>query len=452
MKRLGPILLAGAGVLLAASLLGMCGRVADRGRFAVAHSTHSAGPDGSRALFLLAEAEGLKTYRWSRDLLGLPQDGILVALGDCRSKRYQKLSRFEETSLLDFVRGGGTLLIAGAPGLVLDEFPVSLRQSSRCRQVSAWLRDVMGADGEDKNTAAEQESSEPLSPFGEREVDSVVARGEGVLDGLERVSLENPGTLLLEPDVDAKVLLREGDSLHGVQVAFESGEVIVLSSASLFQNQNLEPAAGGLVFGRLLRRAQTGTAYFDELHLGVGQHRSMIQYFRSIGGGWVALQCLFVLALAFWRVSLAFGTPKVVSAPRPGGTRPFLTALGSLYGRSGDLAAVLKRLQQHALHRVAAAHHMEFASAARLIAVLEERQRTVQAGAVEQIRTLSVRRDAGARGLLVCAQRLERLVAEACVGTDAGAGGASEQHVRHVNGGPGKISPAPRSKPQEEAV
>ena len=52
-------------VLALGALLAMCGRVSDRGRFALSYSTYGAGPEGARAVFELARASGFEVQRWN---------------------------------------------------------------------------------------------------------------------------------------------------------------------------------------------------------------------------------------------------------------------------------------------------------------------------------------------------------------------------------------------------
>ena len=104
----------------------MCTRVAERGRYAAPYSTFGSGPDGSRALYLLAEERGHAPERWTRDLGGLPEDGVLVAMGGCDAPMRRELSPFEERALVEWVEGGGVLIVAGAPGYLPKEFGVRL--------------------------------------------------------------------------------------------------------------------------------------------------------------------------------------------------------------------------------------------------------------------------------------------------------------------------------------
>ena len=68
-------------VLLGLGVSGlMCARVADRGRYATAYSTYSAGPEGTRAVHDLLQRRGHPTQRWVEDLEGLPERSTLAQL------------------------------------------------------------------------------------------------------------------------------------------------------------------------------------------------------------------------------------------------------------------------------------------------------------------------------------------------------------------------------------
>jgi hypothetical protein len=108
------VLVAG-GVVLALGLLGlMCARVAERGRFASAYSTWSAGPAGARGAFVLVERLGARPMRWAEDFGRLPPGGMLVALGGCELLAPRDVSRQERRQLAQWVAAGGTLVVAGA--------------------------------------------------------------------------------------------------------------------------------------------------------------------------------------------------------------------------------------------------------------------------------------------------------------------------------------------------
>ncbi|MCA9535361.1 MAG: DUF4350 domain-containing protein, partial [Myxococcales bacterium] len=116
-----------AALLLALGVSGiMCARVADRGRYATAYSTYSAGPEGGRALYELAHALGHPTQRWVEDLEGLPDGAVLVAMGGCLAEQHRPLSRYESERLGEWVRRGGTLMVFGAARYVPEDYPAHL--------------------------------------------------------------------------------------------------------------------------------------------------------------------------------------------------------------------------------------------------------------------------------------------------------------------------------------
>jgi hypothetical protein len=107
-------LVAGAVVLVLGSLGVMCARVGERGRFASAYSTWSAGPAGTRGAFLLVERLGARPMRWAEDFGRLPPGAMLIALGGCEMLAPREVSRAEHRRLAEWVDAGGTLVVAGA--------------------------------------------------------------------------------------------------------------------------------------------------------------------------------------------------------------------------------------------------------------------------------------------------------------------------------------------------
>lgn len=104
----------------------VCARIGERGRWALSYSTHGSGPEGTRALYLLAAREQLAPVRWAEDLGALPPGGMLVALGGCEHLSSRPLARPERERLVRWVEEGGTLVVAGAPDVLPDELGVSI--------------------------------------------------------------------------------------------------------------------------------------------------------------------------------------------------------------------------------------------------------------------------------------------------------------------------------------
>ena len=87
-----------------------------------------------------------------------------------------------------------------------------------------------------------------------------------------------------------------------VRIEIGRGSLIVLASASMFVNADLQSQGGGVLFARIVHDvAPRGPILFDEYHLGVGQRRSMMRYLRQIGGTAIVVQLLLLVAIFIWR-------------------------------------------------------------------------------------------------------------------------------------------------------
>jgi hypothetical protein len=149
MSRAAKIVVAVLTVLGLGALLAMCGRVSDRGRFALSYSTYGAGPEGARAVFELTRASGYDARRWNEDVAELPMPATLVAIGGCDHLQSRPMSRPEREALLRWIENGGTWMVLGATEVLEDEgFGVRLTAAdpSRCSEDDGFYGMVLRAD------------------------------------------------------------------------------------------------------------------------------------------------------------------------------------------------------------------------------------------------------------------------------------------------------------------
>ncbi|MBW2461621.1 MAG: DUF4350 domain-containing protein [Deltaproteobacteria bacterium] len=420
-----PLMRAGiVGLVLVGLGLGgiVCQRVAARGRYAVPFSTYGAGPQGAKALYLYARGAGLSPTRWARDLIELPPSGMLVAVGGCDQMPSRPVSRYERESLLTWIDGGGVLLVAGAPDYLWDGAGVTLTGAADCTPLGSLAEALAAAD-----RGEEQDPQELVDGFAD-DPDAVLARlaGEdgkavavvtsprGVLSGVGPIHLDAPGTI--HGPSDAEVFLASGkpEVPNGVVVRRGAGAIVVLSSASLFENGALLEADGAVVFARLAEAfAPEGPVIFDEYHLGVGERRSLARYVREIGGAPAALQLLFVVGVLLLGLGVRFGRHESAAPPIPPGTASFIEGVGSLYRRTGDAAAALALVARQGIADVAAHHHAPSVDPVRLSEELDERGHGDAARAVARIAELTHVEKVSARGLVENMQEIDGLVARA---------------------------------------
>jgi hypothetical protein len=397
----------------------VCQRVADRGRFAVAYSTYGSGPDGTRALYLLAQEESLRPVQWASDFNGIPERAMLVALGGCESMLRRPVSRYDEEELGKWIERGGVLLVAGVSGYLPEDAGVRVEEGEGCDPGEAFaeaLEEQQHAAGEDDPNLGEAsaESFREFAELGEAAPPEWgVPVSGGPLDGLGAVPLRRPGSIHVGAETEATEILRLPSGPAGVVIRRGEGALVVLSTASLFQNRDVATSDGGVVFTRLARAyAPEGPVVFDEYHLGVGEKRSLGQYLRSIGGGPIAIQILIVVLFVLWRVGARFGAVTRTAPEEPAGTASYVGAVGALYQKSGDSAGAALLLLKNALHRVAAYHHLAPSDAEGLARALEERKRSDEAGAVRALGALGGAKSSG-RELVEHAKEIDALLARA---------------------------------------
>ena len=431
--------------LLLAAMLGLlifgggfvCQRVGERGRFTSEYSSYGAGPKGTRGLFLLAEALGARPRRWVEDLAALPQGGMLVALGACQGMA-RELSRYEEHELTRWVEGGGVLLVAGARHYLPDALGVTFESSADCPALMKLVGRKTADDDEADDDAKSDENEGPkgqtvvndsgtVTFTADADKDMVwTSPADDLLRGLPPIAMRNPGRLVIDDDAGGtRVLLSFPDAPDmpdsevqreaAVVIARGRGKVVVLASASMLQNRELEAGEGGVLFGRLLAEfAPTGPLLFDEYHLGVGERRSMVRYLRSVGATPYALQLLLVALVLLWRSGARFGAIRRPLPPAPAGTASFVSALGGLFERAVDPQGAVRILEHQALARVAARHHLPPMGSQRLARALADRGLGQAAAATERIGAAERMLLAEGLDLVTVSKRLDAAVKEAC--------------------------------------
>lgn len=445
MKRAGWIVFGLVAVTLLVSTLG---RVAERGRFATSYSSYGSGPRGSRALYLLVEQLVSPVARWAQDLARLPPRAVLVALGGCDAAMARPVSRYERQELVRWVRAGGVLVVAGARDYLPQAFGVQFKYDERCKTNWASLLE----SGSESDSVPDE--SDPFAPDGGvlEPLASLPAHGDAglaandsgsaspaplpagdttwavpmaaVLRGLPVIPFHDAGELMLGADLEPDILLgdprRDADGnetdLEPLAVTMKQGlgRVIVLASASMFQNAELGSSDGGELFVRLLRSYAPGMpVVFDEYHLGIGERRSLMRYLRQMGAAPLALQLLIVVAAVLWRAGARFGAvlpPPPAAAPQ---SASFVVALGLLYERSADARGAIELIARDAWARIAAHHHVDVAPPARLVEALRARGANLAAEAVWEIDTAARSGEGGAPKLPALVARIDAALARA---------------------------------------
>jgi hypothetical protein len=412
-KRAGLISCVVLGALLLSLTLA---RVAERGRFASSLSSYGSGPEGVRALYLLLNELGFSTLRWSQDLAHLPADATLIALGECKHGMARRLSRFDRSELSRWIEQGGVLIVAGARHYLREENGVTFGFDPRCPELGSGEADdtslsppdgagrvgpaadggvapeadgggtAVGIGGDspaaasgnspaamggkpDRDAGADAlaELTKTIASASEESSAWAVPVGKA-LAGLPIVLFRAPGRLDLndpraEPLLGVPPSAAEGASAEltplAVTLVHGKGRLVVLASANMLQNAELEPSEGATLLVRLLRAyGNPGPVIFDEYHLGLGERRSLMQYLRQLGAMPIALQLLLIALCWLLRIGARFGAVQEPLPPPSGGTSSFVTALGGLYRNAGDSAAAVRLIARAALSRIAAQHRL----------------------------------------------------------------------------------------------
>lgn len=368
----------GLGVLL----LGVVSvRVMERGRYAVALSTQSAGPDGTKGLYLVAQALGLRTTRWSQEFANIPQQAVLVAFGE-GDEMPREISRPEAANLVKWVRGGGVLFVAGASAFLPEGLGVELGDPPFLREDDE--NDAGVADAGQAPDAGETSSSEDDSSDSEKRRSARVI--DDSLGGVSPIVFRNARALTILNTKTTKVLMEfENASPAAVQTRVGKGQVIVFASASPFQNQEIAQMDGAVVFARLLRAGAAKRVIFDEYHLGVGSTRSIGQYLTQNGFGPFLTQLLLVALVAVWYVGSRFGSTRHVAGQRAGGAASYIAALSALFSKAKDLPALARIFRRDAARRIARFYRVDGVPEQQWVSELELRGHADAARAVATI-------------------------------------------------------------------
>ncbi len=250
----------------------------------------------------------------------------------------------------------------------------------------------------------------------------------GPLAGLdEAIPLREPAHIELRKGTTAETLLELSSGPGGVAVKVGKGTIVVLASASPFENRALESADGGALFARLLAHyAPDGPVLFDEYHLGVGARRSVARYVRQIGGVPIVLQLLVVVGLVLLRIGTRFGVPRRPVPPAPAGTASYVAGVGQLYEKSHDSRGVMQILVRQALARIAEHHHVTGGDVESLAEQLSERGHAAPARAVREMGALLERPPEREADLVDRAHDIDGYVTRATEAPTAFAAGSKE--------------------------
>jgi hypothetical protein len=342
---IGALLAALAAALLAYSSV----RVAERGRFAAPYSTFGAGPDGTRALLLLARELGHDARPFTRELSHLPR-GTLVVIAGCKARLLRKLARPEREALAAWVEAGGLLIVAGDAGFLPETAGLGVSRKASCdEQAQRSALELLLAP----EAASEDDDIDAMPEL-------VEAQAVGApLTHLLSFEVAHALGLRVAHDAEATEILTSLEGSLGLTAAFGRGRLVLLGIPDALTNGAVSDG-GGLVFARLLAAfAPPGPVMFDEYHLGMGERRSLIGYLRDAGYAPLLGQ-LLLASLAFMLAGAArLSPPRAARDGAAAYTASFLDALSGLYASTEDAQNALQQLAQAALRNLARHYHAE---------------------------------------------------------------------------------------------
>lgn len=384
------------GALAFLSLPWIVARVVARGRFSLAYSTLGAGPDGTRGLYEVLRTRGHRVARQMEDVLDFAPGGVFVALGGCDHFAARPLTRPEREVLTEWIHAGGLFVVAGIDlGEVAGDVHVDMPSIDECIDEDSVLASMSRASrtvseenvtgGQDDaggvdETSREVEDPARLRPLSER---------DAAFAGLSGLAMRRAGTIT-SPSSETRVLFTDGDALRGIYLPRGAGGVVVLASASPFQNRDLVSARGAALFVRILEVfGATGPIVFDEYHLGAGGSRSTVEYLVARGWAPMLLQALVLLFVWVLFMRRRLGLRARSEEPLPVTTASFVGGVSVLYEKADDRPGTARTLVDDALRRVVEAHRLRGVDPEAIARELERRRRREAAEAVRQLAALA---------------------------------------------------------------
>ena len=356
-----PLLIVGLLVLIGAFATFLM-RGAARGSFADKLSTYRSEPDGTRALYLLAEQHQLPVARVQQSLDVLSEQNNLVLLAvEFSEKSDQQL---DHPSWMNALADGGT------DDDDLKDPDAELDDEDRLHTGANAMRALPVTSAEREKLLEHVKAGHTLVyvPWGHAEnpllkaIDVALWKADKALDvrtlvpgqptpytvGVERVEAKVQAYLGL-PAGAVPLLVDEklGEAVAAI-VPYGQGEVIVIGAPDLAMNRSLARADNAQFWLSLLKAVgRTGRIGFDEFHHGFTSERSIADFAARYGLQFAVLQ--LILGVCLWAAALRrFGRPRPPPEDVRVGSTDALFATSRLYreGRHYGHAsgAILKEL------------------------------------------------------------------------------------------------------------
>jgi hypothetical protein len=279
-------------------------------------TTHSAGAQGYKVLYLWLKDLGIQIERWEKPLKNLPQGGVLLVIEPEIGPAPGEMNDLE-----GWVKSGGVLvLLASVPNAYMKHFGFEVE--------SSWSRGLEG-----------KKEKAWLQP------------GPYVRGGIRIESKGHPGLTSSLPE--AVFHLR--DSWGNVLGAIKEGEgrIIAMADPHLFSNQSLGAEDHALLaLDLLLSHLGEGVLMVDEYHHGYGRATTVLGHLLGLPALVPFLQGVVVLLILWASKGRRFGTPRPLPGEEPRSPMEYEKAMARLYQRGekrqDGLAGLLQWIEDEA--------------------------------------------------------------------------------------------------------
>ncbi len=313
---------------------------------------------GTAALGELLNRQGLRVATWRQRLTGLGrQHQALVVLSPSRHFASREIAH-----LLDWIEGGGVLLVAPSRHTLLGSFIVGTETLPPVQQILGPLGLMVRREGDLAGKAVGATDSPLLRDVATLYVPSHLrletagpkALAEAYPEAAESDSLKQYLRPQLEPE-SFTVLATRAHSCTVGMVSYGKGWVLILGEADMLGNYWINQQDNAVLALNFAYLSGAQTVYFDEYHHGLTFVSIAGQEALASGTWRVLLMALAALGLFFLGQMVRFGAPVPLQRQTRRSAREFVRALAQLYMQAGARNSALQIIGGAVKRQVAAA-------------------------------------------------------------------------------------------------
>ncbi|MCA9038769.1 MAG: DUF4350 domain-containing protein [Planctomycetaceae bacterium] len=228
------------------------------------NDTRSTSISGKKAFYLLMESQGFSIYR-SDDMLvstidQLDYNETLVMLGPARLPK-----SYHWESILDWVRSGGTLLVAASyddPNLTIPEVGISVVADDSPKEKD---KEDNSSDEESSTSGTSAEEEEDKKPV--KKVIRFCKSFDSPIYKSDKIAWARGASLQLEGHAAnyGTTLARSETGIQATEVRLNRGRVIVLANDALFTNQSMMNQENAILAVKLLKHSTNENNYYGTI-------------------------------------------------------------------------------------------------------------------------------------------------------------------------------------------